>query len=64
MPCAVTEGNAMDNTDISVLELLVSDARHTDSELAVMLGISQEELRGRHRRDASIKSHAVRRKNT
>ena len=47
MPCAVTEGNAMDNTDISVLELLVSDARHTDSELAVMLGISQEELRGR-----------------
>ena len=47
MPCAVTEGNAMDNTDISVLDLLVSDARHTDSELAVMLGISQEELRGR-----------------
>ena len=39
MPCAVTEGNAMDNTDISVLELLVSDARHTDSELAGMLGL-------------------------
>ena len=37
----------MDNTDISVLELLVSDARHTDEELAVMLGIPLAELRER-----------------